>query len=37
MTGLLMNDELERLWYVAVVAYFGILSQHSPGTEENHE
>jgi hypothetical protein len=32
-----MNDELEKMWKEAVVAYFKVLSQNSPeGTEENH-
>jgi hypothetical protein len=30
------DDELERMWKEAVVAYFKVLSRHSPGgTEEN--
>jgi hypothetical protein len=33
-----VNDQLERMWKKAVVAYFKVLSRHSPGgTEENHE
>jgi hypothetical protein len=38
MIGLLMNDELERIWKKAVLVYFKLLSQHlSGGTEEYHE
>jgi hypothetical protein len=33
-----MNDELERIWKEAVMAYFNVLSRHlSEGTEANHE
>jgi hypothetical protein len=33
-----VNDELERMWKEAVVAYFKVLLQHSiGGTEENHD
>jgi hypothetical protein len=32
-----MNDEFERIWEEAVVAYFTALFWHLPGwTEENH-
>jgi hypothetical protein len=39
MIRTLLNDELERMWKEAVIAYFKIISlQHLPrGTEENHE
>jgi hypothetical protein len=30
MKGLLVNDELERMWKEAVVALFKVLSQHLP-------
>jgi hypothetical protein len=33
-----MNNELERIWKEATVAYFEVLPQHLPGgIEENHE
>jgi hypothetical protein len=33
-----MNDESERMWKEAVVAYFDVLSRHfHGGTEESHE
>jgi hypothetical protein len=33
-----VNDELEKIWKEAVMAYFKVLSWHSPGgTEENHD
>jgi hypothetical protein len=33
-----MNNELERIWKEAVVAYFNVLSRHLPGeAEENYE
>jgi hypothetical protein len=33
-----MNDELERIWKIALVVYFKVISRHSPGgTEDNHE
>jgi hypothetical protein len=33
-----MNDELDRIFKEAVVAYFKVLSQHLPGgAKENHE
>jgi hypothetical protein len=39
MIGRLLNDELERMWKEAVIAYFKVISlQHLPrGTKENHE
>jgi hypothetical protein len=36
--GLLMPNELERIWKEAVVAYIQLLPRHLPGgTGENHE
>jgi hypothetical protein len=33
-----MNNDSERIWEEAVVAYFKLLSQHLPGrTEKNYE
>jgi hypothetical protein len=38
MEGWLMNDELESMWKVKVLACFKILSRHSlRGAVENHE
>jgi hypothetical protein len=31
VVGCLMNDEFERMWKEAVVAYFKVLSRYSPG------
>jgi hypothetical protein len=31
-----MNDELERIWKEAVVAWFKLLSLHLPGGTEEH-
>jgi hypothetical protein len=34
----LMNDEIERIWKEAVLAYFKVSSWHVPGgTEENYK
>jgi hypothetical protein len=38
MTGRLMNEELERKWKRAVVAYFRLRALHSPGgTDESQK
>lgn len=38
MEGQLTNDELERMWKKAVIAYFKVVSQNlSKETEENHK
>jgi hypothetical protein len=38
MKGLYVNDELERTWKEAIVAYFKVLPRHpAGGTEENLE
>jgi hypothetical protein len=38
MKGLYVNDDLERIWKEAVVAWFKVLYRHSSeGTDEGHE
>jgi hypothetical protein len=38
MIGLLMNNELERVWKETVIAVFKVLFRHLPGgTEESRE
>jgi hypothetical protein len=38
MTGLLTNNELERVWKEVAMAKFNVLSQHlHGGTKKNHE
>jgi hypothetical protein len=38
MIGCLINNELERIWNVATVVYFKIVSRRLPReTEENHK
>jgi hypothetical protein len=31
-----MNNELERVWMEVVVVYFMVISQHLPGSTEEH-
>jgi hypothetical protein len=38
LAGLLMNDELGRMWNEAAMTYLNLLPQHSlGGTEKNNE